>query len=128
VASTSVSAVSRPLKEYYYLYRDRVLHFRRGAASMDDLYWLYRPSVISSISPTQAAAQAVITLDVFGSFFRATSLIFFNGIQVPTTFIDSGHLSSVDLGGGSGVGTAGVKPVSVHDNGAVSNELNFTVT
>jgi IPT/TIG domain len=124
MASTSISAVSRPLKEYYWLYRDRVLHFRRSAAKMDDLYWLYRPSVISSISPTQAAAQAVITLDVFGSFFRASSLIFFNGIQVPTTFINSGHLSSVNLD----VGTAGVKPVSVHDNGAVSNELNFTVT
>jgi hypothetical protein len=124
MASTSVSAVTRPLKDYYWLYRGRVLHFRRGAAKMDDLYWQYRPSVISSISPTVASVSAVITLDVFGSFFRATSLIFFNGVQVPTTFVDSGHLSSVNLD----VGTAGVKPVSVHDNGALSNELNFTVS
>jgi len=40
----STIAVNRPLKDRYWLYRDVVLHHRKNAATMDDLYWQYRPT------------------------------------------------------------------------------------
>jgi hypothetical protein len=43
MASTSVSVVDRPLKERYWVYRNVVLHRRKGAAAFDDLYWQFRP-------------------------------------------------------------------------------------
>jgi hypothetical protein len=55
MAATSISAVDRPLKERFWMYRDRVLHQRRSAAALDDIYWQNKNPQV----PRPTSAQSV---------------------------------------------------------------------
>lgn len=39
MASAGTTAVDRPLKERFWVYRGKVLHHRKAAAEFDRLYW-----------------------------------------------------------------------------------------
>ncbi len=51
---------------------------------------------LSSVSPATIDTQALpVTVTVTGSNFQTWSKIFWNGADLPTTYIDSHHLSTV---------------------------------
>lgn len=83
------------------------------------------PFALSSISPTSAPADSVITLDAYGTGFTVNSHIFFAGVAQSTVFHDATHLS--DFGN---IGAAGSKTVQVYDTGIsiFTNTIMFTAT
>lgn len=83
------------------------------------------PFALSSISPTSAPADSVITLDAYGTGFTVNSHIFFAGVAQSTVFHDATHLS--DSGN---VGVAGAKTVQIYKTeiGGFTNTLTFTAT
>jgi hypothetical protein len=40
---TNTPSSSVPLKDRFYLYRDKVLHQKKGSADFDAMYWQMRP-------------------------------------------------------------------------------------
>lgn len=101
-----------------------------GAAS---LTWKYvtveAPEVgvpiINTLDPPQAFPGSEVTLEVEGANFFFNSVIYFDGNQIPTTYVDSEHLVSANA---FNVGPEGNKPVYVRTNMTDSNIVFFTVT
>jgi kumamolisin len=80
-----------------------------GSADFGKLYTAFggtfqvEPPVITSLSPTGAPVNGKkFTLEVFGEYFTAASVIEFNGVALPTKFVSSAELTatipSSDLG------------------------------
>ena len=85
---------------------------------------------ITSISPDAAAAgSAGFTLVVSGVNFVSSSVIRFNGIDLPTTFVTSSQLTAVVPAGAVATGAAApVVVVNPAPGGGTSNAATFTIT
>jgi len=85
---------------------------------------------ITSISPDAVAAgTGEFTLVVSGVNFVTTSVVRFNGLSVPTTFVTSSQLTAQIPAGLTASG--GILPVAVFNPppvGGISNVVNFSVT
>lgn len=85
---------------------------------------------ITSISPdSTAAGGAEFMLLVNGANFVGTSVVRFNGVSVPTTFVTSSQLTA-QIPAGT-IATGGVAPVVVFNPppaGGTSNAVNFSIT
>lgn len=77
---------------------------------------------ITSISPTSSATGFAEQLDVYGGIFSATTVVKFNAVAMPTTFIDTDHVSCTVIP------NSGTNTVSVIDGVRVSNVVNLTGT
>lgn len=86
--------------------------------------------VLTAVSPTSIAAGSNgFTLTVTGSGFTAGSVVRFNGVDRPTTFISSGQLTASIPA--SDVVLAGAYPITVATpapGGGTSGSLSFVVT
>jgi hypothetical protein len=85
------------------------------------------PPVISSLSPSSiAAGSPQFPLSVNGSQFLSGAVVFFNGAQLATTFVNSGLLTATVPA--NLVTTGGFVPVMVANPGGTnSNVFNFFV-
>ncbi len=81
--------------------------------------------IITGISPQTITAGVAATLTVTGTGFSTSSLVFYNGIQEPTTFTNSTSLTATIPASQVNAGTA---TVQVHDGANLSNSINVTVT
>jgi hypothetical protein len=79
--------------------------------------------VIGSIAPNTAVVNVFTTYTVTGTGFTASSQVKLDGNPVPTTFVDSTHVTF-----GISALTIGVKPVTVTTDGKVSAPVNVTIT
>jgi hypothetical protein len=92
-------------------------------------------SSISALSPSNTGAGAPsFTLTVNGSGFSANSMVFFNGVAQPTTFVSAAQITAMISA--SAVATTGTMPVYVRvtSGGGMygpvsqnSNTVNFAV-
>jgi phage tail P2-like protein len=81
--------------------------------------------VVNDLSPPEAPPFSDLRLEVIGTNFFFTSVIYFNNNPIVTSFVDSEHLITTNT---FNVGDLGNKPVFVRTNMADSNTLNFIVT
>ena len=83
--------------------------------------------VITSLTPATAAiGDAAFTLSVIGTGFTPTSVISFNGLDEPTTFVSPTEVSTgVDM---SVWLAEAVVPVTVTNGDVVSDPMDFTFT
>jgi len=128
----NIATSSAPLKQRFYLYRQRVLHQKKAAADFDTLYWSLRPKppapTLNALNPNSAPANADVTVNMTGTGFDAgvkavvaTTTLSPMGTPTPSAF-------SV-LIPAANIATAGTVQVSVKNgDGQLSNALNFTVT
>ena len=80
--------------------------------------------VINSVVPGSAVEGTSVTLDVYGTGFSPASVLTWAGYNVPTTFVDAGHIQGqLNLGPGS----AGRYSIVVIDGDNQSNSLGFLV-
>lgn len=82
-----------------------------------------RPPYVTNIVPSSGNAVP-FALNVYGTGFTTDSYIFFDGIAQNTNYgSPTNVVCLIDI-----LGSPGPKPVSVYNNGLMSNEVNFTVT
>ncbi|HXS21721.1 MAG TPA: PQQ-binding-like beta-propeller repeat protein [Steroidobacteraceae bacterium] len=95
--------------------------------SSNALSFTVTSTTLAALSPTSVtAAGPPFTLTVTGTRFTSQSILIWNRIQVPTTFISSTELRAQVSA--SGIATAGSVPVYVYDPQAGnSNTVSFTV-
>lgn len=87
-----------------------------------------RPAV-ASIAPASAnAGAASLTLTVTGSTFAPGAVVRWNGMDRPTTFVDSTHLTAqIPSSDVRAIGRAAVSVYLGGRGGGLSNPVNFTV-
>ena len=127
MAATSISAVDRPLKDRFWLYRNRVLHQRRNAAGLDDLYWQYRSVAITALNPSTGPKQTDVTIAIIGTGFDAAPRVSIGSAYglVPTSISTTALTVLVHA---ANIQQAGIMPMSVtNSDGQLSNAINFTV-
>jgi hypothetical protein len=132
VTSSNIPTSDVPLKQRFYIYREKVLHQKKAAADFDTLYWSLRPKpsapTLSALNPNTAPANVDVTVNMTGTGFDAgvkavigTTALSPMGTPTPSAF-------SV-LIPAANIATAGTVQVSVKNgDGQLSNALNFTVT
>jgi hypothetical protein len=77
---------------------------------------------ITSINPTSAPTGFSEQLDVYGGIFSATAVVNFNAIAMPTTFVDTDHVSCPVTP------VSGANTVKVTDGAKTSNSMTLTGT
>jgi hypothetical protein len=77
---------------------------------------------ITSIQPTSAPSGFSEVLDVYGGIFSATSVVNFNAVAMPTTFVDTDQLSCTVTP------VLGANTVKVIDGTKTSNSMTLTGT
>ncbi|HTT04491.1 MAG TPA: PQQ-binding-like beta-propeller repeat protein [Steroidobacteraceae bacterium] len=84
---------------------------------------------LNSISPKQVTAGGgPFTLTVFGTGFGATSLVSWNGANLPTTYVSGTELrAAVGASQISSVGTASIAVVNPSDQGGTSATQTLTI-
>lgn len=83
------------------------------------------PATISSLNPSTATVgDPSFTLQVMGSGFIESSVIMFNGLEEPTTFVSDSELTT-DVNMSVWLAAA-VVPISVLSAGVVTDSLDFT--
>ena len=129
---TNIPTSDVPLKQRFYIYREKVLHQKKAAADFDTLYWNLRPKpvapTLSALNPNTARANVDVTVNITGTGFDAgvkavigTTALSPMGTPTPTAF-------SL-LIPAANIATAGTVQLSVKNgDGQLSNALNFTVT
>ena len=81
---------------------------------------------ITSLAPNMATAgDPAFTLTVNGSSFGTDSVVFWNGVALPSAYGTTTQVTATVSTGD--VGTAGIFPVYVRSGGKNSNMMNFTV-
>jgi len=85
--------------------------------------------VATSLSPSSVMAGAsALTLTVTGSRFLATSVVRWNGVNRPTTFVSATQLqASIGAADVAAAGTANVTVFTPAPGGGTSNSLSFTI-
>jgi hypothetical protein len=83
-------------------------------------------AVITSLSPSTATAGgAAFTLTVNGTGFVSSAVVQWNGTALSTTFVSATQLTAQVTA--SLIATAGTAAVTVLQNAATSNSVNFTI-
>ncbi len=83
-------------------------------------------SVISSLSPSSSqAGGAAFSLTVNGAGFAATSTVLWNGVALPTTFVDATQLTAAVAA--PLIATQGTAAVTVNTSNTISNSSTFTI-
>jgi|GEM_PF-1302478 len=85
---------------------------------------------ITSISPTTTTpGSAAFTLTVNGSNLVSTSVVRWNGVDRPTTFVNANRVTAaIPASDVAAVGSFGVSVFNPGPAGGISNVLNFSVT
>jgi hypothetical protein len=86
--------------------------------------------IISSISPSSAQeGSSAFALTVAGSSFISSSIVTWNGANLPTTYLSATQLTAqVPASDVSSAGTASIAVVTPAPGGGTSSALTFTVT
>ena len=132
MTSSNIPTSDVPLKQRFYIYREKVLHQKKAAADFDTLYWNLRPKpvapTISALNPNTARANANVTVNITGTGFDAgvkavISTTALSPMGTPTQTAFSVIIPAANIA------TAGTMQLSVKNgDGQLSNALNFTVT
>ncbi|MBI3681179.1 MAG: putative Ig domain-containing protein [Acidobacteria bacterium] len=88
--------------------------------------------IINSISPSSSVAEQPIALSITGSFFCTSSIVTFNGLSTPTTYMSASSLTA-NIPATATNGLGGSYPVQVINPPGcsvpgLSNVMFFTVT
>jgi hypothetical protein len=131
-ATATVDSSSVPLKDRFYLYRQKVLHQKKAAADFDQMYWSLLPKpaapTLTALNPTGAPANADVTVNVTGSGFDLGATAIVGATRLDPTGTPTQTTFSVVIPAAD-IAAAGAVQVSVKNgDGQLSNALNFTVT
>jgi hypothetical protein len=129
---SNISTSDVPLKDRYYIYREKVLHQKKAAADGDAAYWSLLPKpaapTVIALNPNTGLANADVTVNITGTGFDAGAKAVIGTTALSPIGSPTQTAFSVVIPAAA-IAAAGTVQVSVKNgDGQLSNALNFTVT